>query len=59
MKLYLLSALLFASVSVLAQSSIPHLQRQGNAMQLVANEKPFLVLGSAGGENNIRIRMRQ
>src|SRR3982751_607396 len=36
---------LFASCYVLAQSSLPHLEKRDHITQLIVNEKPFLILG--------------
>lgn len=52
MKSFLLSALLLIGPGLLAQTSLPHLQRQGNAVQLIVSEKPFLVLGGELGNSS-------
>lgn len=47
-----LSCLLFISLCLPAQTSLPHLQRRGNAVQLIVNEKPFIVLGGELGNSS-------
>jgi beta-galactosidase GanA len=50
-----IAALLFAT-PVLAQGNIPHLERRGEAIQLIVDGEPFLILGGELGNSTVSDR---
>ncbi|MBU0472959.1 MAG: DUF5597 domain-containing protein [Bacteroidetes bacterium] len=44
--------LLFISIATYSQNKIPHLNRKGNATQLIVKGKPFLILGGELGNSS-------
>src|SRR3954470_820972 len=52
----LLCVAITCSLTSIAQTSIPHLQTNGNTRQLIVNDKPFLILGGELGNSSASSR---